>query len=136
MTDQPQPERHKHPLLGNRLNYLAPPNLYIWETEIDALSLSYLKDHRVWDSIVMPHSAYIEIALAATEEAFESKPKQLTNLKLYSPLFLSEQDVQKIQVVLMSESDASLSFYLYSYQLNQPTLPQEWKLYATAQITL
>jgi acyl transferase domain-containing protein len=136
MAAQPQPERQKHPLLGNRLNHLAPPNLYIWETKIDSLYLSYLKDHRVWDSIVMPHSAYIEIALAATEEAFKSKPKQLTDLKLHTPLFLSEQDAQKIQVVLTSESDASLSFYLYSYQLNQPAFPQEWRLYATAQITL
>lgn len=131
---QQQDQTRKHPLLGYRIKDLAPfPNTYIWETEIDEQYLSYIKDYRVWETIVMPHAAYIEIALAAVEEAFEVKCKHLTNLKLHHPLFLSEKGNQKIQVVLASDSDASMSFHVYSCQIGQQSSSQEWTLYATAQ---
>jgi malonyl CoA-acyl carrier protein transacylase len=133
---QPQNQTKKHPLLGYRLEGLALPNTYIWETEIDEQYLSYLKEHRVWETVLMPHTAYIEIALAAAEEAFDVKSNHLTNLKLHHPLFLSEKRDQKIQVVLVSNSDASLSFHVYSCQINQESSSQGWTLYATAQVHL
>ncbi|MBP5974475.1 AMP-binding protein [Brasilonema sp. CT11] len=132
---QLQNQTKKHPLLGYRLKDLAPfPNTYIWETEIDEQYLLYLKDHRVWETIVMPHTAYIEIALTAVEEALEVKCSHLTNLKLHHVLFLSEKRDQKIQVILACNSDASMSFHVYSCRIGQKSSSQAWTLYATARV--
>jgi malonyl CoA-acyl carrier protein transacylase len=76
---QLQNQIKKHPFLGYRLKDLASvANTYSWETEIDEQYLLNFKDYQIWDCVVMPQMAYIEIALAATEEAFGVKCKQLT----------------------------------------------------------
>jgi acyl transferase domain-containing protein len=122
--------------LGCRLEGLALRDTYIWETEIDELYLEYLKEHQICQTVLMPHTAYLEIALAAAKEVFDVKYNQINNLKLHHPLFLSEKEERKIQVVLATESNASLSFHLYSCQINQSSSPQGWTLYATAQVNL
>jgi hypothetical protein len=78
--------------------------------------------------------AYIEIALAATEEAFGVKCKQLTNLQVHQPLFLSTKEQQKIQFILTFDSQDKIHFNAYSCQKNKQLLYQKWTLYATAQI--
>ena len=132
---QLQNQIKQHPLLGYRLKDLASlPNTYIWETEIDEQYILNFSDYQVWDSVVMPHTAYIEIALAATEEALAVKCNHLTNLQIHQPLFLSEKENQKIQFILASDSEQKISFHAYSCQINQQSLSPNWTLYATAKI--
>ncbi|MCM0593867.1 MAG: beta-ketoacyl synthase N-terminal-like domain-containing protein [Gloeotrichia echinulata DEX184] len=132
---QLQNQIKKHPFLGYRLKDLASvANTYSWETEIDEQYLLNFKDYQIWDCVVMPQMAYIEIALAATEEAFGVKCKQLTNLQVHQPLFLSTKEQQKIQFILTFDSQSKIHFNAYSCQKNKQLLSQKWTLYATAQI--
>ena len=132
---QLQNQIKKHPFLGYRLKDLASvANTYSWETEIDEQYLLNFKDYQIWDCVVMPQMAYIEIALAATEEAFGVKCKQLTNLQVHQPLFLSTKEQQKIQFILTFDSQNKIHFNAYSCQKNKQLLYQKWTLYATAQI--
>jgi acyl transferase domain-containing protein/acyl-CoA synthetase (AMP-forming)/AMP-acid ligase II/SAM-dependent methyltransferase/acyl carrier protein len=132
---QLQNQIKKHPFLGYRLKDLASvANTYSWETEIDEQYLLNFKDYQIWDCVVMPQMAYIEIALAATEEAFGVKCKQLTNLQVHQPLFLSTKEQQKIQFILTFDSQNKIYFNAYSCQKNKQLLYQKWTLYATAQI--
>ncbi|MBO1049492.1 MAG: AMP-binding protein [Dolichospermum sp. DEX182a] len=132
---QLQNQIKKHPFLGYRLKDLASvANTYSWETEIDEQYLLNFKDYQIWDCVVMPQMAYIEIALAATEEAFGVKCKQLTNLQVHQPLFLSTKEQQKIQFILTFDSQDKIHFNAYSCQKNKQLLYQKWTLYATAQI--
>ncbi len=103
---QRQNQIKQHPLLGYRLKDLASlPNTSIWETEIDEQYLLNFQDYQVWDNVVMLHTAYIEIALAATEEALAVKCNHLTNLKIHQPLFLSQKGNQKIQFFLQYDAE-------------------------------
>jgi malonyl CoA-acyl carrier protein transacylase len=132
---QLQNQIKKHPFLGYRLKDLASvANTYSWETEIDEQYLLNFKDYQIWDCVVMPQMAYIEIALAATEEAFGVKCKQLTNLQVHQPLFLSTKEQQKIQFILTFDSQNKIHFNAYSCQKNKQLLYQKWTLYATAKI--
>ncbi|GAA6621631.1 type I polyketide synthase [Scytonema sp. NUACC26] len=132
---QIQNQIKQHPFLGYRLKDLASlPNTYIWETEIDEQYLLNFKDYQVWDDVVMPHTAYIEIALAATKEALAVKCNHLTNLQLHQPLFLSVKGNQKIQFVLAYDTNHRIHFHVYSCHINQQLSSQKWTLYATVKI--
>ncbi|HLO85985.1 MAG TPA: beta-ketoacyl synthase N-terminal-like domain-containing protein [Nostocaceae cyanobacterium] len=129
-------QTQKHPLLGLQLKDFASANTYIWETEINEQYLLYLKEHQVWAQMIMPHTAYIEIALAAAEATFNVKCNHLTNLQLHQPLFLLEEGEQIIQIVLAADTDASLSFDVSSCQIGQESYPTGWILHATGKVHL
>ncbi|MGB3292556.1 MAG: type I polyketide synthase [Phormidesmis sp.] len=126
-----------HFLLGNRLTSLATcPNTSIWQADVNRHYLSYLKDHRVWEAIVMPHTAYVEMALAAAEAVFGEKPRQLTNLQLHHPLFLSEQGQQKIQTTLTHPAEEKMTFQVHGCDGSSAPSSDRWTLYATAEVAL
>ncbi|MBD2385059.1 type I polyketide synthase [Cylindrospermum sp. FACHB-282] len=126
----------RHPILGYRLPDLAAlPHTYIWETVVDEFYLAWLKDHQVWDTVIMPHTGYLQIAFEATQEAFNQPCSQISNLKLYFPLFLSKEEEQKIQVILSPKSPSQMLLQIYSCRLSTSSSPPEWTLYADAQVS-
>ena len=128
--------KKRHPILGYRLSDLAVlPHTYIWETLVDEFYLSWLKDHQVWDTVIMPHTGYLQIAFEATQEAFNQPWNNISNLKLYYPLFLSTQEEQKIQVILSPLSDSKMLLQVYSCRLSKSSSASEWTLYADAQVS-
>ena len=57
-------------LLGKKLN-IAHSNNIIFETKINANRSSFLKDHQVFNTAIMPAACYLEIALSAGKENFQ-----------------------------------------------------------------
>ena len=55
--------RYTTPLLTDR----------VFETEIDALTHPFLADHRVFDGVVFPAAAYLEMVLAAVGHVYETE---------------------------------------------------------------
>jgi len=132
---QLQNQTKEHPLLGYRLKDLANlPNTYIWEVEVDQEYLLHFPDNQIAEKVIMPHTAYIKIALAATEAALDIKCQHLTDFQIYQPLILSAKGDQKIQFILSAETQQKLSFSAYNYQIHQPSNSPKWTLYATTQI--
>ena len=84
-----------HPLLGRRLDLAGREMVY--ETQL--LADSYLRDHRLGDRIVLPATAYLELALAAGQDA-GFKLLDVCQLKIRRPLELPLQDPVRMQVVL------------------------------------
>ncbi|WP_299876191.1 type I polyketide synthase [uncultured Cocleimonas sp.] len=78
-----------HPLLGYRLkNHEA-----CWENQVDVEILSYLNDHVVDGGAVMPAAAFVEMALAASNEWFSTddglkKQWEIENLEIRAPIVL------------------------------------------------
>ncbi|QJB46194.1 type I polyketide synthase [Dolichospermum flos-aquae] len=129
-------DQQRHPILGYRLSNVATlPHTYIWETPIDEFYLSWLKDHQVWDTVIMPHTGYLQIAFEATQAAFGQPGNEITNLKLYYPLFLSTAEEQKIQVILSPQSESKMLLQVYSCRLSKSSSTSEWTLYADAQVS-
>ena len=116
-------------------NVATLPHTYIWETPIDEFYLSWLKDHQVWYTVIMPHTGYLQIAFEATQAAFGQPGNEITNLKLYYPLFLSTAEEQKIQVILSPQSESKMLLQVYSCRLSKSSSTSEWTLYADAQVS-
>jgi malonyl CoA-acyl carrier protein transacylase len=124
-----------HPLLGAQLKKLAHlPNNYCWEIELDKLRLPYLGQHRLRGAAVLPLTIYLEMALAASKEAFGQEFHQVKDLELHNVLFVPENGTQTVQVILATDVDASASFQVYSRPTDAEQSPKKWTLHATAKI--
>jgi myxalamid-type polyketide synthase MxaB len=91
--------RVSHPLLGQRLR-LAGSSEVRFDSRISIASpeLAYLAHHRVGEDILLPATAYIEMALAAGADWAESEIA-VENLSILQPLRLTLEG-QSVQVVL------------------------------------
>ncbi|MFI1801224.1 SDR family NAD(P)-dependent oxidoreductase [Streptomyces sp. NPDC020379] len=73
-----------HSLLGERAPVLEPT----WHTPVERTRTPWLADHRVAGSVVMPATAYVELALAAGQQVFGG-PVELDDLEITRALPLS-----------------------------------------------
>ncbi|XZE56204.1 beta-ketoacyl synthase N-terminal-like domain-containing protein [Planctomycetaceae bacterium SH139] len=88
-----------HPLLQTRIRVAQPT----WQTVLDPAVLTYLKDHQIWDAIVFPAAAYIEIGLAVAKVLFPDQKHQVEDLQLHAALFVSAEADTRLQVVYNSD---------------------------------
>lgn len=96
-----------HPLLGIRIPAPQPT----WEFELDPRRFKYLDDHRFWDSIVFPASAYGEIGLALARALFPGEEYVVEELVTKKALFVSEKQPPSVRVVF---DELEKSFRVYS----------------------
>jgi acyl transferase domain-containing protein len=115
-----------HPLLGQRMSAAHPT----WELEVSPRLLPYLADHRIQESVLLPGSAYIEMALAAAREVFGEGTYLVEDLAFRKALFLPEVSDPRLQTIL-NPQQATVEIYSYT-----PTASGEarWALHATARI--
>ncbi len=111
-----------HPLLGRRLDLAGREVVY--ETQL--LADSYLRDHRLGDRIVLPATAYLELALAAGQEA-GFKLLDVCQLKIRRPLELPLQDPVRMQVVLTARESG------FDCRM-RARLAERWQTLATCQL--
>lgn len=74
--------RIEHPLLGWRIR----PQEYIWENHLDNHLLSYLADHIVDGTQIMPASGFAEMALAASRLWFGNYHHDVRDIDILAPM--------------------------------------------------
>ncbi len=77
-----------HPLLGVPRGGPTPA----WEARLDLRLTPYLADHRVQQGVILPATAYLELAFAAGHAAFGSAGCELRDVKLANPCFLASDE--------------------------------------------
>ncbi|MFQ5794230.1 MAG: SDR family NAD(P)-dependent oxidoreductase [Candidatus Bipolaricaulia bacterium] len=125
-----------HPLLGPPLKSAAHSGTHFWEIDLGVDWFPYLADHRVQGAIVLPAAVYVEMALAAAEEAFGVGPHVLEKVVFKKALFLPEDGAPTVQLVVSPEMPGTASFQLFSLQADEAQPQVEWTLHATAMIRL
>ncbi|NOK59263.1 MAG: Non-ribosomal peptide synthetase component F [Chloroflexi bacterium AL-N10] len=108
-----------HPLLGQRL--AAPQTL--WENEINRHYLPYLNDHAIQGAVLYPGAGYVEMVLAAAQDAYDTTACVLEDLEFRKAFFLHDHDAPKVQVQINDDA----SFDIYSRSLGAQ---QTWSLHA------
>jgi acyl transferase domain-containing protein len=127
--------QQRHPLLETHMALVHPVSMHVWESTLDVQKLPYLKDHRIQGAIALPISAYVEIAQAATREAFGAGKHILQEIELKKLLLLPEKGSQKVQVILSSNASNQTAFQIYSHTVGAPDQPPEqWTLHAAGKI--
>ncbi|MDR3636765.1 MAG: beta-ketoacyl synthase N-terminal-like domain-containing protein, partial [Isosphaeraceae bacterium] len=77
-----------HPLLGVPRGEPSPA----WEARLDLRSSAYLSDHRVRQGVILPATAYLELAFAAAREAYGEVGCSLREVVLANPCFLTPDE--------------------------------------------
>lgn len=119
-----------HPLLGQRLGATHPT----WELELGAARLPYLADHRIQDTVVLPGSAFVEMALAAAREVYGdggadgSGGHAVEDLVFRKALVLTDASDPRLRTVLDQER-ATVEFSSYT---PSATGEARWTVHASA----
>jgi acyl transferase domain-containing protein/NAD(P)-dependent dehydrogenase (short-subunit alcohol dehydrogenase family) len=99
-----------HPLLGQQLVAAVPEQIF--EARLAAHRPALLADHKLQGVVVMPGSAYLEMALAASAIVY-GKPWHVCGVSLLDPLILSRTP-QTVQTVVSPEGPNAAAFRIAS----------------------
>jgi phthiocerol/phenolphthiocerol synthesis type-I polyketide synthase C len=114
----------RHPLIGARLMSGTPE----WRKLIDPTVVPYLQDHRIDDEIVVPGSAFAEMALAVAREIFPEGPIGLEDFDVLQWLPLRLDGMREISVRLSGDTQVVEIW-------SRPRLgADEWTLHARGRI--
>jgi acyl transferase domain-containing protein/acyl carrier protein len=91
-----------HPLLGGRFD--AANGERVWNCVINADALPWLKDHAIRGSVLLPATAYVEMALVAAAEFDPKASHMLTELKLKDAIVLRAGEYTAVQLVVTPKS--------------------------------
>jgi acyl transferase domain-containing protein len=121
-----------HPLLGQKLQ--SPLKETVFESLLSANSPAFLRDHCVYQHVVMPAAGFVEMAVAAGTRAFKEAEFLITDLVMGQALVLSDEATRTVQVILTPDSPGSL-FEIHSLGMLQGDVsPAPWKLHVSGRI--
>jgi myxalamid-type polyketide synthase MxaB len=122
----------KHPLLGRRLPSALKQRVFI--SELAAQSPAYLADHRVQDQIILPGTAYLEMALAAGIQTLKRSELRLTQVVMQEAMRFTPSASRAVQVILSPEGEGA-SFEIYSAIATDDDLDEtDWTLHCSGNL--
>ncbi|MBF0287242.1 MAG: type I polyketide synthase [SAR324 cluster bacterium] len=140
--DAPTPDNYQgsqsippklHPLIDKKMQ---SPLLKesVFETDFNCKSIPFLKDHLVFEQIIVPGSAYISMILAAAQLTFERNQCVLQDVLFPNILMISEEQGYPVQLVLTPQSENKGSFRLISLTGHDSPNEQSWSIHASGKI--
>ncbi|NEQ43493.1 MAG: type I polyketide synthase [Leptolyngbya sp. SIOISBB] len=131
-------ESGAHPLLGSPLRSALKVRQF--EKLLRADSPAFLIDHQVTESIVLPGTAYCEMALAAGAAVNDGTPMTLTSVLIQQPLVLATDVGTVVQCVLTPDAGSAYQVEIFSLPETALTassdpLDQVWTLHASGKLT-
>jgi acyl transferase domain-containing protein/NADPH:quinone reductase-like Zn-dependent oxidoreductase/NAD(P)-dependent dehydrogenase (short-subunit alcohol dehydrogenase family)/acyl carrier protein len=124
---------HITPMLGTPI---ASPKKDTFTTSITQFAPTHLSDHRVKGDSVVPAAAFIDMAIAAACEVFESDEVSVESLSVHKLLFASNQPRRLVTRVIGDSSDRRLmevhSQLVKTEDDGKTEHDASWQLHATA----
>ncbi|MGW2325164.1 type I polyketide synthase [Streptomyces sp. NPDC001700] len=116
-----------HPLLGAAVE-LPDTGGFVFTGRLSLLTHPWLADHAVMDTVLLPGTAFVELALRAGEEAGCDTVEELT---LQAPLVVPEQGAVQLRLELAAADDAGRrQLTLHSRREDVPA-DEPWVRHAT-----
>ncbi|MFG3054237.1 type I polyketide synthase [Kitasatospora sp. NPDC048239] len=94
----------EHPLLG-AVTELAGTEQFVLSGRLSLATHAWLADHQVHGNVIVPGTAFVEMALQAAHRAGCTRVEELT---LQAPLVLTEQGARQIQLVVAEPGEDGL----------------------------
>ncbi|UKP00620.1 type I polyketide synthase [Nostoc sp. UHCC 0870] len=113
-----------HPLLGQKLNLSKSTDIY-FEQQLTDNHPNYLQDHKVFNQIILPGAAYLEIALAAGKEIFQDDSICLETVNFQQACILTPDNPKNIQFILKNN---------HEFEILSSTSTNDWITHATGKI--
>ncbi|MBO3762521.1 type I polyketide synthase [Ciceribacter sp. L1K22] len=92
--------RYPYSLVGWRTD----PNGTAWKNHVDAHLFPDLAEHVVDNRSILPGSGFIEIAIGAGRQFFDSERIEITNLEIVRPLELSQSRMLELSTLISPET--------------------------------
>ena len=124
----------EHALLGRRLAQAGSTEIR-YEAEIEPDFPAFLADHRIFDQVVLPATAYLEMALAAGAAAFESESVSVADIVFEHALFLPLEPATVVQTLLSPAGESGYTFQIYSHPADDAAEPAAWTRHVSGQLT-
>ncbi|MFI1867537.1 type I polyketide synthase [Streptomyces jumonjinensis] len=127
------------PLLGSRLD-LADEGGVRFDSLAGVSTLPWLRDHRVFGSLVLPGVAYLEMAFAAAREVFGPVPAELADFHIHHAMaFPDDSALRQTQIALKPEEEGGYTFEVHSRPAatgeEAPRARHSWTLHASGSLT-
>jgi len=122
------PGQH-HPLLGERLRQAGTREIR-FESVLSASHPSYLADHRVFQTPVLPATAYAEMALTAGAALLKTTSLVLEDVVFRQAMTLPEGEERVVQTVLSPEGQKGYTFQIFS----EAGADETWTLHCTGRL--
>jgi acyl transferase domain-containing protein/aryl carrier-like protein len=120
-----------HSLLGNRVASAVE----MYHTKLGVSAQSWVCDHKLLEFTPFPLTGFLELAMAAARRS--SGPNaQLENIMVGQGLILPESGEIEAQIVVSQEDAGAKSVRIYSAAAVEEGAAPEWRLHASASITL
>ncbi|QSQ15456.1 type I polyketide synthase [Myxococcus landrumensis] len=103
-----------HPLLGTSFTTSVQRGARFWESALAPTEPSYLADHRVGGAVILPATAYLEMALSAAHELFGDAACELVGTSFKEALLFPEGQTRTVQTALTDDGEGSVAFLLSS----------------------
>ncbi|QSQ15452.1 type I polyketide synthase [Myxococcus landrumensis] len=103
-----------HPLLGPRVALSHQPGTHVWQMDIGIADIGWATDHRVQDAVVLPGTAWVDIALAAARQVLGEGRHVLSRLVCVQPVFLPADGARTLQVVMTGRPSGGADFQCFA----------------------
>lgn len=137
-----QKERHGqcplHPLLGQRFESPLFDGIFFHQ-QIDLDEIPFFQDHGFLDQLIIPAAAYIEMAVSASRQLYQTDQVVLEEVVYHEPFVLTKGEDQHIQFILRDSVSTSPkpTFEIVSPALDTRSPEQKkWMTHASGRINL
>lgn len=86
------------------VGWRTDPNGSAWKNHIDAHLLPDLAEHVVDNRSILPGSGFIEVAISAARQFFDTERVEISNLEIVRPLELSHSRMLELSTIISSET--------------------------------
>ena len=117
-----------HDLLGRRIRSAVT----LYENDLAADSPSWLGDHRVFDSVVTPAAATLEMVLAAATTHFKSRAVTIENAAIQQALVIPAGERRTVQLILEPQ-DGGAAFRVLT--LDESSGEEQWQLHLSGSLS-
>lgn len=104
-------KQREHLLSRPHIQLASDPNRYVWEADLGLEAFPFLKDHCIEESVVLPASAYLEMAMRAGRAIFGDAKLTLERVEFKAALVLSDKALRLQLIVHSQEAGGAFEFY-------------------------
>lgn len=133
LTQEAPEVKSSSPLLRRHSHNDGMFENHIWEADLDHHRFSYLYDHRVEGSVVVPATAYLEMTLAATAVVMGAGLRELLDVEFERALFLRTDRSVTAQINLARDPGGHAWFQISS-RAGGSGADSRWTLHATGKV--
>jgi len=117
-----------HPLLGLRLR--SASRTITFENWLTTAEFSFLEDHRIFGTAILPGTGYIELALAAGQVVTRGEKPVIQDLTIQDALVVGDKEERLLQVLLTPDGVEEYQFEVFS----QGNESEPWVLHASGKL--